>query len=150
MRFSARSRAPYKLLFGDQFTVFSPEPFIRIEDGMIRSNPMKGTIDASIPDAEAKLLNDRKELFEHNTIVDLIRNDLSMISSSVKVDRFRYIEKISTNRKDLLQMSSEISGRLPAGLPEASRRRYFHFTSGGIRKRSAERKNGADHQGSRG
>jgi para-aminobenzoate synthetase component 1 len=107
------SHAPYKLLSGDQFTVFSPEPFIRIENGMIRSNPMKGTIDASIPDAEARLLNDRKELFEHNTIVDLIRNDLSMISSSVKVDRFRYIEKINTNRKDLLQMSSEISGHLP-------------------------------------
>ena len=108
-----RSISPYKLLLGDHFTVFSPEPFIRIKNGMIRSNPMKGTMDASIPDAEAKLLNDCKELFEHNTIVDLIRNDLSMISSSVKVDRFRYIEKISTNRKDLLQMSSEISGKLP-------------------------------------
>jgi len=108
------SVAPCKLLFDDQFVVFSPEPFIRIKDGMIRSNPMKGTIDASIPDAETVLLNDRKEFFEHNTIVDLIRNDLSMIASSVKVERFRYIEKIRTNRKDLLQMSSEISGILPA------------------------------------
>lgn len=109
------SRAPYKLLFDDHFTVFSPEPFIRIEDGIIRSNPMKGTIDAGIPDAENLLLNDRKECYEHNTIVDLIRNDLAMISSSVKVGRFRYIEKIRTNRRDLLQMSSEISGRLPKG-----------------------------------
>jgi len=108
-----RSIAPYKLLFGEHFTVFSPEPFISIKDGMIRSNPMKGTIDASLPDAEARLLGDPKEFFEHNTIVDLIRNDLSMISSSVRVERFRYIEKISTNRKDLLQMSSEISGRMP-------------------------------------
>jgi para-aminobenzoate synthetase component 1 len=79
---------------------------------------MKGTIDASLPDAEASLLNDRKEFFEHNTIVDLIRNDLSMISSSVGVDRFRYIENIRTNRKDLLQMSSEISGRMPEGYLE--------------------------------
>ena len=110
-----RSQAPYKLLFADHFVVFSPEPFISIRNGIIRSNPMKGTIDASIPDAEAKLLSDPKEFFEHNTIVDLIRNDLSMISSSVKVERFRYIEKISTNRKDLLQMSSEICGIMPAG-----------------------------------
>ncbi|MEI8004646.1 MAG: aminodeoxychorismate synthase component I [Bacteroidota bacterium] len=109
------SRAPYKLLFADHFTVFSPEPFIRIEDGIIRSNPMKGTIDASVPDAENMLLNDRKEYYEHNTIVDLIRNDLAMVSASVKVDRFRYIERINTNRSDLLQMSSEISGRLPKG-----------------------------------
>lgn len=107
------SRAPYKLLFADHFTVFSPEPFIRIEDGVVRSNPMKGTIDASIPGAESLLLNDPKEYYEHNTIVDLIRNDLAMISSSVKVERFRYIERINTNRRDLLQMSSEISGRLP-------------------------------------
>ncbi len=110
-----RSRAPYKLLFADDFVVFSPEPFINIRNGMISSNPMKGTIDASIPNAEERLLTDPKELFEHNTIVDLIRNDLSMIASSVKVERFRYIEKISTNRKDLLQMSSEISGIMPPG-----------------------------------
>jgi len=110
-----RSLATYKILFADDFVVFSPEPFISIRNGVIRSNPMKGTIDASIPDAEAKLLSDPKEFFEHNTIVDLIRNDLSMIASSVKVERFRYIEKIRTNRKDLLQMSSEISGIMPQG-----------------------------------
>ena len=108
-----RSRAPFKLLFADHFTVFSPEPFITTENGYIRSNPMKGTIDASLPDAEARLLGDSKELYEHNTIVDLIRNDLAMISSPVRVERFRYLEKITTNRKDLLQMSSQIWGKLP-------------------------------------
>jgi para-aminobenzoate synthetase component 1 len=76
---------------------------------------MKGTIDAAIPDAEQKLLADDKEFFEHNTIVDLIRNDLSMVSTAVKVNRFRYIDRIHTNRGDLLQMSSEISGTLPKG-----------------------------------
>jgi para-aminobenzoate synthetase component 1 len=108
-------RAPFKLMVPGMFTVFSPEPFVSISHGMIRSNPMKGTIDASIPDAADKLLGDEKEYFEHNTIVDLIRNDLSMVATGVKVERFRYLERISTNRKDLLQMSSEISGRLPAG-----------------------------------
>ncbi len=108
------SSARYKLLYKDEFLVFSPETFIQIKDGMIFSFPMKGTIDASVPDAEAKILNDKKELSEHVTIVDLIRNDLSRVASHVKVDRFRYIDRIKTNNKDLLQVSSEISGVLPA------------------------------------
>jgi len=74
---------------------------------------MKGTMDATLPDAENQLLNNEKELAEHYTIVDLIRNDLSMVSKNVKVERFRYIEHIKTNRNELLQMSSEISGELP-------------------------------------
>ena len=73
---------------------------------------MKGTIDASIPNAEEKLLNSKKEIAEHNTIVDLIRNDLSMVSKKVRVNRFRYIDRIKTRDKDLLQVSSEISGEL--------------------------------------
>jgi para-aminobenzoate synthetase component I len=109
------SSAPYKLLFQDKFVVFSPEIFIRTTGNRIRSFPMKGTIDASVQGAKEKILADEKEFFEHNTIVDLIRNDLSMISSNVKVDRFRYVETVITNRKTLLQVSSEISGTL---LPE--------------------------------
>jgi para-aminobenzoate synthetase component 1 len=112
------SHAPYKLFFGGRFVVFSPEIFIRIRDGKIFSYPMKGTIDAAIPDAEKCILGDEKESFEHNTIVDLIRNDLSMVSTGVKVDRFRYIDRIRTNRQELLQVSSEISGNLPADYHE--------------------------------
>ncbi len=108
----ARSKARYRLLFQDEFVVFSPEIFIRIDKGIIRSFPMKGTIDASLPDAEKKILADPKETAEHNTIVDLIRNDLSMVASNVKVDRFRYVERIYTHEKTLLQVSSEISGEL--------------------------------------
>jgi para-aminobenzoate synthetase component I len=111
----ARSKARYRLLFKDQFVVFSPEIFVRIKDGKISSFPMKGTIDASLPRAETLILNDKKETAEHNTIVDLIRNDLSMVANDVQVDRFRYIEKIVTNHKSLLQVSSEISGKLPHG-----------------------------------
>jgi len=108
------SKAPYKLLFRDEFTVFSPECFVRIDkEGVISSFPMKGTIDASLPDAAKQLLSDPKEMAEHNTIVDLIRNDLSMVAKEVRVKRFRYLEEIRTNQKHLLQASSEINGRLP-------------------------------------
>jgi len=108
-----RSKARFRLLFQDEFVVFSPEIFVQIDNGTIRSFPMKGTVDASLPDAENRILADPKETAEHNTIVDLIRNDLSMVASDVKVNRFRYIEKIVTNDKTLLQVSSEISGTLP-------------------------------------
>jgi len=107
------SKAKYKLYFLDEFTVFSPECFVKIKDGIISSYPMKGTIDATIPDAEGKLLEDEKELAEHHTIVDLIRNDLSMVARDVKVEKFRYIEKVKTHKGELLQMSSKISGELP-------------------------------------
>lgn len=109
------SKAPYKLFYKNQFVVFSPEPFVKIEGNTISSFPMKGTIDAGIHDAEAVLLNDRKELAEHNTIVDLIRNDLSMVSKNVRVEKFRYVEKIRTHEKELLQTSTKICGDLSSG-----------------------------------
>lgn len=107
-----RSKARYRLLFGNQFVVFSPEIFVQVENSRIRSFPMKGTIDASIPGAADLIMNDFKETAEHNTIVDLIRNDLSMVATDVKVERFRYIEEIRTHEKILLQVSSEITGIL--------------------------------------
>lgn len=107
-----QSDSKYKLLFRDQFLVFSPETFIKISDGRIFSYPMKGTIDASITDAREKILADKKELAEHVTIVDLIRNDLSQVASNVTVNRFRYVEEVRTRSRNLLQVSSEISGEL--------------------------------------
>ena len=106
------SNAPYKFCHPDKFVIFSPECFIRIKNNFIYSYPMKGTIDASIPDARDKILQNEKETREHNTIVDLIRNDLSMVSSNVSVTKYRYIDKIETNKNQLLQVSSEIRGEL--------------------------------------
>ena len=106
------SKAKYKVLYENQFLVFSPETFVKIQNGKIFSFPMKGTIDASIPDAEQKILTNQKELSEHVTIVDLIRNDLSLVATNVDVTRFRYVEEIRTHSKSLLQVSSEISGDL--------------------------------------
>lgn len=106
------SRAKFKLLYQDKFVVFSPEPFIRIKNDVIESFPMKGTISADIPDAENKILNSKKEFYEHNTIVDLIRNDLNTVSKNVQVKNFRYIDKIKSNRGELLQVSSKICGEM--------------------------------------
>ncbi len=107
------SSAPYKIYLKNHFVCFSPESFITIEDGKISSFPMKGTIDAGIENAEQKVLNDSKEIAEHNTIVDLIRNDLSLVAENVKVEKFRYLGRITTNQKNLWQVSSKITGDLP-------------------------------------
>jgi para-aminobenzoate synthetase component 1 len=107
-----RSQAAYKLLVNDSFVVFSPEKFVTINERMISSFPMKGTIDATLPDAEKILIANPKELAEHHTIVDLIRNDLSMVARKVRVERFRYIDRIETNFSPLLQVSSHITGEL--------------------------------------
>lgn len=108
------SRAMYKLLFGDQFVVFSPECFVKTDGNTICTFPMKGTINADTEDAAATLIGSLKEESEHNTIVDLMRNDISMVASSTEVKRYRYIERIDTHKSRILQTSSEITASLPA------------------------------------
>jgi len=107
-----RSEAKYKLWYNDDWVCFSPETFIRINDGVISTFPMKGTIDASVENAAKVIIDDSKEIAEHYTIVDLMRNDLNMVADNVRVVKFRYIEQISTNDKELLQVSSGIEGDL--------------------------------------
>jgi para-aminobenzoate synthetase component I len=112
------SQAKFKLYIENKYVVFSPEEFVRIENGIISSFPMKGTIDASIANAQEIILSDQKEIAEHTTIVDLIRNDLSIVAKDVYVKKFRYIDKIVTSGKILLQISSEICGTLPENYEE--------------------------------
>jgi len=107
-----RSRAKYKLYFKGEFICFSPERFIEIREGTISAYPMKGTIEASLPNAAERILSDPKEMAEHVMIVDLMRNDLGIVGSEVKVEKFRYIDKIRAGNKELLQVSSVISARL--------------------------------------
>lgn len=106
------ARAKYKVYVPEKFVCFSPETFVEIRNGRIFTHPMKGTIDATIDGAIEILKNDPKEKAEHYTVVDLLRNDLSMVADEVKVDEFQRIDLIRTNRKDLYTMSSEISGNI--------------------------------------
>ena len=102
----------------ENFLCFSPERFVEIKKNKISSYPMKGTIDATIPNAQAKILGDIKEMAEHTMVVDLLRNDLGIIASKVKVDRFRFVEKINAGNKKLLQVSSQISAQLSSNWNE--------------------------------
>ena len=57
-----RSDAPYRLWIKDTLVCFSPETFITIDNGVIRSFPMKGTISADIPNAEKHSWKVKKKL----------------------------------------------------------------------------------------
>lgn len=111
-----RAHVLYKVWVPGRFVCFSPERFVYIsESGQISSNPMKGTIDATLPHAEELLLSNPKEQAEHATIVDLIRNDLSRVADGVHVSCYRYLDRIETDHGALWQASSEIVGQLPHG-----------------------------------
>ncbi|MFJ6652446.1 anthranilate synthase component I family protein [Microbacterium sp. NPDC091313] len=77
----------------------SPERFLEISDGVVRTHPIKGTrrrsadaaVDAALVD---ELRADPKERAENVMIVDLMRNDLSRIGrpGSVEVERLLEVE----------------------------------------------------------
>lgn len=106
------AEARYRLWMKDKLVCFSPETFVKIAQGEISSYPMKGTAEDLSPSSAEQLLANEKEAAEHATIVDLIRNDLSMVAYDVHVERYRYVERLNTHRGPLLQTSSEIRGRL--------------------------------------
>lgn len=93
----------------------SPERFIRVRDGSVVSEPIKGTLrlDGSVTDAIARLTSSVKEDAELSMIVDLIRNDLSHHCEygSVRVDQHKATFVVD----DLLQMYSRVSGILRPG-----------------------------------
>jgi para-aminobenzoate synthetase component 1 len=105
--------AKFKLRYQDKFVCFTPERFVKIQNNTIFTYPMKGTIDAKIPNAKSLILHNEKEMAEHVMVVDLLRNDLSMVAQNVRVKKFRYIDKIKAGERELLQVSSKIQGDLP-------------------------------------
>ncbi len=113
-----KAHAKFKLRYKDEFVCFSPERFIQIEENTISAYPMKGTIDAALPDAKASILNNKKEMAEHIMVVDLLRNDLGIVARNIEVEKFRYIDHLKTGDKELLQVSSMITGQLPSSWRE--------------------------------
>ena len=111
----AQANAKYKLRYKDDFVFFSPETFVKIDGGKIAAFPMKGTIDAAIPNAKEILLADPKEDAEHATIVDLLRNDLSAVAKKVRLKDFKYLDLVKNHRGAIWQMSSRVEGILPKG-----------------------------------
>ncbi len=108
-----RSQSPYQVYIPDRYVSFSPERFVKIENGKISANPMKGTIDASTPNAEQEVLNDPKEIAELSAVTQSVIRKLSRVVHKVYIKRDRYIDTIKSLNRTLLQVSSEVEGELP-------------------------------------
>ena len=109
----AATEAKYRIHLPGQFVCFSPETFITISaTGYLETRPMKGTAEDT-PAGRAALLVDRKEIAEHATVVDLLRNDLSRVARGVRVTDYRYLHRIANGARALVQTSTKIGGQLP-------------------------------------
>ena len=93
----------------------SPETLVKLEDGVLHTFPLAGTRPRGKTDEEDKaleeeLLADKKELAEHNMLVDLGRNDLGKISKfgSVKVEKLHSIEWYS----HVMHIGSTVRGEI--------------------------------------
>ncbi|MBL8880796.1 MAG: anthranilate synthase component I family protein [Phycisphaerales bacterium] len=96
----------------------SPELFISLVEGMLKTRPIKGTARRSrdpLLDALARksLLDSEKDRAELAMIVDLHRNDIGRVCElgSVRVDRARVLE----THPRVYHTVAEISGRIAAG-----------------------------------
>lgn len=106
------SNAPLVVMLNNKFVCFTPEIFVNIEKNKISTFPMKGTISANIPNAKEILLNDQKEYNEQVMICELMKNELSRVSTNINIDKFRYFTHVKNKNGDIWQTSSEISGIL--------------------------------------
>lgn len=93
----------------------SPETLVKLENGVLHTFPLAGTRPRGKTDAEdlaleQELLQDEKELAEHNMLVDLGRNDLGRISKfgSVQVEKLHSVERYS----HVMHIGSTVRGEL--------------------------------------
>lgn len=106
------SKSLYQIYVPERFVCFSPERHILIHDRVLSTNPMKGTIDASVPDAKNVILNDPKEIEEHTAVIEMVKREIAEVASDVQITRFRYIDDIAVKGRNILQVSSEVCGKL--------------------------------------
>jgi anthranilate synthase component 1 len=93
----------------------TPEPMVRLRDGVVVSRPIAGTRRRGETDAEderlaGELSEHPKEVAEHVMLVDLARNDVGRVVSfgTEHVDEFKTVERYS----HVMHLTSQVSGRL--------------------------------------
>jgi anthranilate synthase component 1 len=110
--------SPYMFYFSGtdvEIAGASPETLVKLEDGILHTFPLAGTrkrgkTQEEDEALEAELLADKKELAEHNMLVDLGRNDLGKISEfgSVEVEKLHSIERYS----HVMHIGSTVRGKI--------------------------------------
>lgn len=93
----------------------SPETLVKLENGVLHTFPLAGTRPRGKSREEdllleEELLQDEKELAEHNMLVDLGRNDLGKISrfGSVQVEKFHEVLRFS----HVMHIGSTVRGEI--------------------------------------
>lgn len=110
--------SPYMFYFSSddiEIAGASPETLVKLDDKTLYTYPLAGTRPRGrTPEQdkalENELLNDEKELAEHNMLVDLGRNDLGKISKfgTVRVDKYHQILKFSY----VMHIGSTVKGEI--------------------------------------
>ncbi|WP_041523085.1 anthranilate synthase component I family protein [Gilvimarinus agarilyticus] len=121
----------YYLKFADEKIIgASPELLFRLRQGEMETYPLAGTAARGATEAEDKklartLLNDPKEIAEHNMIVDLHRNDIGRVAQfgTVKVrnlmdiKRFSHVQHISSEIVGIMADSEDMFTALASNFP---------------------------------
>lgn len=117
----ATNPSPYMFYFSSddiEIAGASPETLVKLEHGKLSTFPLAGTRPrGKTPEEdkalEADLLQDEKELAEHNMLVDLGRNDIGKISElgSVKVEKYLTVERYSC----VMHLGSTVTGTIKKG-----------------------------------
>ncbi len=133
LRESNPSPQMYYLKFGEQKIIgASPELLFRLRQGEMETYPLAGTTKRGATPEEDRelakaLLNDPKEIAEHNMLVDLHRNDIGRVAQfgTVKVrnlmdiKRFSHVQHISSEIVGIMadehDMFSALASNFPAG-----------------------------------
>ncbi|MCL2401311.1 MAG: anthranilate synthase component I family protein [Oscillospiraceae bacterium] len=109
----------YMRLSDIEIACSSPETLVSLRDGEVSSFPLAGTCPRGKTLEEDKaletaLLNDEKELSEHDMLVDLARNDVGRVSrfGSVRIPEYREIKRFS----HVSHISTRVVGELQDGL----------------------------------
>jgi para-aminobenzoate synthetase/4-amino-4-deoxychorismate lyase len=114
-RLRARQPVPYGALIGlpdgGALLSLSPELMLRHHNGVLSTQPMKGTA-AALPGNAEKLSQDAKNRSENLMIVDLLRNDLSQVAQlgTVSVPKLFEVKP----HGEVLQMTSTVQAALRA------------------------------------
>ncbi|MCM1364229.1 MAG: chorismate-binding protein [Faecalibacterium sp.] len=113
--------SPYMFYFsGSDMEVAgaSPETLVKLENGVLHTFPLAGTrprgkTEKEDIELEKGLLEDEKELAEHNMLVDLGRNDLGKISKfgTVEVEKYHVIQRYS----HVMHIGSTVKGEIADG-----------------------------------
>ncbi|HIY67573.1 MAG TPA: anthranilate synthase component I family protein [Candidatus Agrococcus pullicola] len=116
---SPSHRGGFMRLGGKSIASISPERFLELRDGRVRTRPIKGTRPrgaSSEQDAAfaASLVSSDKERAENVMIVDLCRNDLHLVCEpgTVSVPALLQVETYSA----VHQLVSTVEGRIRSGL----------------------------------